>query len=195
MKPSARGLLSIALAAIVATTGGCATSTPYQPLSATSPAAGGYSDQQLGEGRFRVTFAGNMLTTRERVESYLLFRAAELTLEQGHDWFVVVDHEMDHEIQRQIRADPTYDPWYGTQDGDWRPYWRYQGPGDRWRDWDPYHGDPFWTRGVDVLTVERFEAIAKIRLGRGAAPASEDKAMVAREVIARIGPKVEYPHD
>ena len=136
-----------------------------------------------------------MLTTRERVESYLLFRAAELTLEQGHDWFVVVDHEMDHEIQRQIRADPTYEPWYGTQYGDWRPYWRYQIPGDRWRDWDPYHGDPFWTRDVDVLTVERFEATAEIRLGRGAAPAGEDKAMVAREVIARIGPKVEYPRD
>ena len=88
------------------------------------------------------------------MESYLLFRAAELTLEHGFDWFVVVDHEMDHEIERQIRPDPHYEPWYGPAYDGWRPYWRYQSPGDMWRDWDPYHGDPFWTGDVDVTTIE-----------------------------------------
>jgi hypothetical protein len=196
MKRPARGLLGMVLAATaLLAAGGCATSTPYQPLSASSAASGGYTDQRLGEGRYRVTFAGNRLTTRERVESYLLFRAAELTIEQGYDWFVVVDHEMDHEIERQVRPDPHYEPWYGPQYGDWRPYWRYQGPGSGWRDWDPYHGDPFWTRDVDVMTIERFEATSEIRLGRGPIPAGEETAMLAREVIAGIGPKVEYPHD
>ena len=195
MQIPTRRLLGTALAAILLMVGGCATSTPYQPLSAVSPASGGYTDQRLAENRFRVTFAGNMLTTRERVESYLLFRAAELTVEQGFDWFVVVDREMEHEIERQIRPDPYYTPWYGSVYGGWRPYWRYQYPGDMWRDWDPYHGDPFWARDVDVMTIERFEATAEIRLGRGPVPAAEDQAMVAREVIARIGPQVEYPHD
>lgn len=183
----------LAMAALLALPAACATSTPYQPLSRASAAAGGYSDQRLAEDRYRVTFAGNTLTSRERVESYLLYRAAELTLERGYDWFVVVDREMEHEIERQIRPDPYYRPWYGTRFGAWRPYWRYRVPGDPWFDWDPYHGDPFWTHDIDVRTVERFEATAEIRLGRGPVPAGEAGAMVAREVIAEIGPTIERP--
>lgn len=193
MKAFARGTLGLAMAAALLPLAGCATSTPYQPLSASSEVSGGYTDERIGEGRYLVTFAGNTLTTRERVESYLLFRAAELTREQGYDWFVVVDREMEHEIRREIRPDPTYSPWFGQMYGDWRPYWRYRRPGGAWLDWDPYHGDPFWTGGVDVRTIERFEAMAEIRMGRGAVPAGEEKAHLAQDVIARIGPQVEYP--
>lgn len=196
MRPSFRALLCVVIAGAALSAGGCVSSgTPYQAFSATSRVSGGYTDERLTEGRYRVTFAGNTLTTRERVESYLLFRAAELTLEQGFDWFVVVDREMDHEIERQIRSDPHYEPWYGPAYGDWRPYWRYQRPRASWRDWDPYHGDPFWTHDVDIRTVQRFEATAEIRMGRGPVPAGEDQAMVASEAIAQIGPRVEYPHD
>lgn len=190
-----RLVLCAALTPLLLAIGGCATPTHYQPLSAASPAAGGYTDQRLADDRYRVTFAGNTLTTRERVESYLLFRAAELTVEKGFDWFVVVDKEMDHEIQREIRPDPHYFPSYAPAYGDWRPYWRYEGRGTGWREWDPYHGDPFFAGEVDVRTVERFEATAEIRLGRGPVPAGEGQAMAAREVIARIGPGVEFPHD
>jgi hypothetical protein len=190
-----RSALGGVLAVALLLASGCATSTPYQPLSASSAVSGGYADQRLAENRYRVTFAGNALTTREQVESYLLFRAAELTVERGYDWFVVVDHEMEHDIEREIRPDPYYRPWYGPAYGTWRPYWRYWGPGDGWREWDPYHGDPFWTRDVDVRTVERFEATAEIRLGRGAVPPGEGEALVAREVIARLGPQVEYPKE
>ena len=189
-----RGVLGGALAAVLLLASGCATSTPYQPLSSSSTVSGGYADQRLGAERFRVTFAGNTLTSRERVESYLLFRAAELTMEQGYDWFVVVDHEMDHEIERQIVPDPYYQPWYNPAYGTWRPYWRYWDQGG-WRDWDPYHGDRFWTRDIDVRTVERFEATAEIRLGQGPVPSGEDEALAAREVIARIRPLVEYPEN
>ena len=190
-----RCLLMSIVAGTLLIASGCATSTPYQPLSASSSVSGGYTDQQLASDRFRVTFAGNELTSRERVETYLLFRAAELTVEQDYDWFVVVDREMDHEIERQIVPDPYYRPWYGPRYGDWRPYWRYRIPNDTWRDWDPYHGDRFWTHEVDVRTVERFEATAEIRLGRGPVPTGEDKAVVARDVIILLQPRVEYPED
>ncbi len=33
-------------------------------------------------------------------------------------------------------------------------------PGTAWREWDPYHGDRFWTEEV---TTEEFEATAEIR--------------------------------
>ena len=64
---------------------GCATPTPYQPLGAPTGVRGGFTDQQIERNRFRVTFAGNQFTSRQRVENYLLYRAAELTTERGFD--------------------------------------------------------------------------------------------------------------
>ena len=43
--------------------------------------------------------------------------------------------------------------------------------------------------------VDRFEAIAEIRLGDGPMPNGNLRAFDAREVIARIGPRVKYPGD
>ena len=70
---------------------GCATPTPYQPLGAPTGVRGGFTDQQIERNRFRVTFAGNQFTSRQRVENYLLYRAAErplskqiLAMLQGH---------------------------------------------------------------------------------------------------------------
>ena len=42
-----------------------------------------------------VTFAGNSVTDRDTVERYLLFRAAELTVQNGGDYFVFADREVD----------------------------------------------------------------------------------------------------
>jgi hypothetical protein len=60
--------------------------TPYQQAHD----GYGYSDQRIEENRYRVSFAGNSATTRQTVEDYLLYRAAELTVQTGHDWFEVV---------------------------------------------------------------------------------------------------------
>jgi hypothetical protein len=61
--------------------------TPYQAAQN----GFGYSEQQIEENRYRVIFAGNSVTSRQTVEDYLLYRAAELTVQTGHDWFTVVD--------------------------------------------------------------------------------------------------------
>jgi hypothetical protein len=50
----------------------CATATPYQPAGQGSRY--GYSDMRLQEDRYRVTFAGNSVTSREQVE--MAIRAA-----------------------------------------------------------------------------------------------------------------------
>jgi len=73
--------LLIAAAALVLAGGlaGCETATPYQPLKPGS-SAGGYSETKLEGDRWRITFAGNSMTSRETVETYLLYRAAELTV-------------------------------------------------------------------------------------------------------------------
>lgn len=75
-----------------------AETTPYQP-SAVTRAQHGYAETQIDAARFRVRFAGNGDTSRETVETYLLFRAAELTLARGYDYFVVADHSVEESTE------------------------------------------------------------------------------------------------
>jgi hypothetical protein len=63
--------------------------TPYQ----SAQSGYGYSEQRIEENRYRVSFAGNSATSRQTVEDYLLYRAAELTVQNGHDWFEVADRD------------------------------------------------------------------------------------------------------
>lgn len=64
---------------------GCATG--YKP----SGWSGGYSDMRLGNDMYKVSFNGNGYTGSETVSNYFLRRCAELTIEQGFDYFAIVD--------------------------------------------------------------------------------------------------------
>ena len=72
MSRFARPALALALAATALAA--CATATPYQPAGEGSRY--GYSEQRVDRDRYRVTFAGNSVTSREQVEMSLLLRAA-----------------------------------------------------------------------------------------------------------------------
>ncbi|WP_309646076.1 CC0125/CC1285 family lipoprotein [Phenylobacterium sp.] len=181
---------SLALAALVSA---CATATPYQPNLPGQSVSGGFSEQRLEGDRFKVSFAGNSLTSRDTVEAYLLFRAAELTVAQGYDWFTVVERDTERDRRTYIERDPFYRPWYGPTYGAWRPYWRYYGGGFGWRSWDPYFGDPFWADRLDVRTVEKFEATAEVVMRKGPKPAEDARAFDARGVMEAIGPRVMRP--
>ena len=63
---------------------GCA--TPYQRDGGT----GGYSEKRLLEYSFRVSFRGNAFTSRQRTSDFCFLRCAEVTLENGYDYFVLV---------------------------------------------------------------------------------------------------------
>lgn len=189
-RKSAAIVASLALTALL---GACTTATPYQPNIPGQSVQGGYSEQQVEADRFRVTFAGNSLTSRETVEGYLLYRAAELTVQQGYDWFSIIDRNTETDRRTYIDRDPFYSPWYGPSYGYWRPSWRYYGGPYGWRTWDPYWGDPFWSNSVDVRTVTKFEASAEIVMRRGAKPADDPRAFDARAVMANLGPRVLRP--
>ena len=141
----------------------------------------------------RMLFRPTRLTARETVESYLLYRAAELTLQQGFDGFTIVDRATDRHTRTYVDPDPLYDPWYGPRFGFWRPSWRYYGGGYGWRTWDPFWGDPFWADRVDVRTVDRFEASAEIQMFRGAKPANDPRAFEAKAVVDNLGPRIVRP--
>jgi hypothetical protein len=168
----------------------CATPTPYQPLTRGTQASGGYSEQRLEENRFRVTFRGNSLTSREQVENYLLFRAAELTLQAGYDGFTMVTRATDPRTRTSVSS---YGPYGPGPWGYWGPSWRYHG-GYGWRHWDPWGPDPFWADSVDVRTVTSFEASAEIVMFRGRR-ATDPQSFDARQVIANLGPRISYPRD
>ena len=162
----------------------CATATPYQPAGY-GQTRGGYSEQRIAENRYRVAFAGNSVTTRDTVEMYLLYRAAELTLENGGDWFEAVNRVTDRDTRYVGTPDPY---WGGSPWGPyWRPSWRHY-RGGYWSRWDP-----FWGNDFDVREVTRYEANAEIVIHRGTAPRDDRFAFDAREVIANLGPRVVRP--
>lgn len=80
MKLTAFLILSILLA-------GCATT--YQRSSF----SGGYSETRLGDNIFQVFFKGNGYTGRERAVDFCLLRSAEVAIENGFRYFVIVDSE------------------------------------------------------------------------------------------------------
>lgn len=191
MTLKATAIAGLLLAATALTA--CATATPYQPNVPGQQVSGGFSEARLEQDRFRVTFAGNSLTSRDTVERYLLYRAAELTVAEGYDWFGLADRSTDRKTRTYVDPSP-YGPGYGYGYGSWRPYWRYYGPAyGGWRRWDPWFGDPFWADQMDVRTVEKFEASAEIVLRKGPKPANDPKAFDAREVLANLGPTIQRP--
>ena len=71
----------------------CQTPTPYK--AAVTPNDDGYTSQQIETNRFRISFKGNSLTNRQTVDTYMLFRAAEVTLQNGGDYFIIVNKDVD----------------------------------------------------------------------------------------------------
>jgi hypothetical protein len=63
---------------------GCATS--YKPKGY----GGGFSETQLDTNVFRVSFSGNGYTSPEQAEEMALLRSAEVALDHGFKYFVIV---------------------------------------------------------------------------------------------------------
>ncbi|MEY4239884.1 MAG: hypothetical protein RL339_2485 [Pseudomonadota bacterium] len=183
-------LLTLGMAALLGLgLASCQTATPYQPMIAGQAIHGGYYEQRLGEGHYRVSFDGNTLTSRDRVEGYMLYRAAELTLQNGYDWFHIQGRAT--EADRRTYVEPFYRPWHGY--GYWQPGWRYYRRGLGWRSWSPYDGSPFWADTIDVTTVEEFVAHADIIMRRGRVEPGSGSNFDARKVIADLKPTIELP--
>lgn len=167
--------LALGIVAILATA--CATQTPYGPRD---QGGYGYTETRIEQNRFRVAFSGNSLTDQETVETYLLFRAAELTLQQGYDWFQIVDR--DTEASRRVVGMGGVHGVYPSRFG-----YRYYHPIYGWYPWY----DPFWD-DYHYREITRFEADAEIFMGRGDKPDGPD-AYDAREVQMNLGPRIQYP--
>lgn len=185
--------LPLSLAALLVL-GACATATPYQ--AATETGARGYAEQQVESNRWQVSFAGNSLTDRETVETYLLYRAAELTAQQGYDYFRVANRETETD-RRTVPAGFGHDPYYSGFYCNYRFYGRrglvryypsrfYNSR--TFRRHAHWHYDPFFDGYYDREII-RYDASAEILLGRGSKPNSPeyyDAADVLNTLSAKI---------
>ena len=81
-------LLAVLLPVLLAA---CATVAPYQPVKD----GVGYADLKLESNRYRVSYYGNYGTSRETVENYILYRAAEVTLAHRYDYFTLVEQSLE----------------------------------------------------------------------------------------------------
>ena len=188
--------------AALAVLGACATATPYQ---AASGGQKGYVNQQIETDRWHISFAGNSLTDRKTVETYLLFRAAELTDMEGFDYFRVVQRETDENRRMVSTGFGAYDPFYSNFYCDYRFYGRsgrLAGYPSSWRlrrgaglhgFHSPYgYRDPFWHNAWDVREVVRYEATSEIIMGKGETP--EDPSFFnADEVLMNLAGRIVRP--
>lgn len=204
--------LLIAGALVAATAlSACATPTPYQParLTARGP-INGFSEAPLESNRWRVSFNGNSVTSREQVEDALLLRAAELTLQQGFEHFTAVNRATERNVR--YSASPRFGSAFGPYGGyggfgysrfgypGWSPYWSAYGSRFGWRPFGHYGRfggglgfgyDPFFD-DVDIREIDRYEATAEIVMGRGTVP-NDPQTFNAREVFANLSPRVPRP--
>lgn len=80
----------IVFAAALLAVGACATTPPPPPYTAaSSPTALGYSETQIESNRYFVSYRAPSGADVAVLQDYALLRAAELTLQNGRDWFWV----------------------------------------------------------------------------------------------------------
>jgi len=117
----------------------------------------GYAEQQISTNYYRVTFKARGNDSGE-AKAYALRRAAELTAEQGYDWFVVVDKEtITEREQHSNRVGATYQQTTVRDCG-------LLGCRSR------TVTQPQYEVGISAGNTEQVETVLEIRLGKGVMP-------------------------
>lgn len=150
-----------------------------------SSAIGSFTSSEVSPGRLEVIFSGKRFESRDRVERYLLYRAALLAKQNGASWFGLLylpgEAGPDSHPARPRRP--------GQHDyGHWQPHWNYYVSGLGWQPWHPEWGAAFWADRIDLSLVERFDAHAMIELGVGSRPQSDQPIFDVDEVIGSLEP-------
>lgn len=144
--------------------------TPYQPGDG---GRYGYSEQQIEENRYRITFAGNPSTPRDTVQNYLLYRAAELTVQRGYDHFTIVDRD----VERSTRY---YSHGYAND------FDSYRFPSRRGL--RRFYRPSYYSS--NAYPVSEYASIADVVMAEGDKPEGEAKAYDALDVLQRLQPLI-----
>ena len=175
----------LALAAPIVLAAGlaaCTTATPFQPADVRG--LHGYEVQQIEQNRFRLSFNGNQLTPRGQVEDDLTYLAAQVTVKNGYDYFILEDHKTDQTTAYPTYLGPDYGPGWG-----WGGGWGW-GWGGGWGGWGGgWGGGPGLETDFSNPNNE-YNASGDILLFKGTKPADNPHAYDARDVLARLTPVI-----
>lgn len=153
---------------------GCAGPTPYHPtLDGT-----GYLDQRIVDNRYQVSYTANSLTRKNKVKQYLLYRAAEIALEQGEERFVVLDQD-DQDVSL---------PDYASDAQSYRHHHF-----EHHHLWFGNQGAEEQVSATTLKPLSRYTATITILLYTADLPAQEGKAYHARELIEVLGSTILRP--
>lgn len=171
-KPCLRWALPVVL---LASLSACASPTPFKPADADDTY--GYIDQTIENDRVRVAFAGNTVTPRQTVETYLLYRAAEVTVERGYDYFVTANSD----IERNTSYFGNTTNYGGLGMGRYGDPWDYGGFGG------------FGT--TDLRPIDSYTAFVDVKMFKGGRPENQVNAYDARQVLQNLGGSILRPGD
>lgn len=185
--PKARPAGVAVLAAVALALSACASGpTAYGP--AAGARAGGYAEQKIEANRYLVTVRGNFATDRARVEQMMLYRAAELTLSNGFDHFVLSARKT--EASRRLSPTSGLGAGFGSSFGLGLSYSWYS-PRFGWRLWD----DPLWADPPTYREISRFEAVAEVAMFKGPKPDNNAEAYDARAVKENLAAIAAPPNE
>ncbi|KRQ95417.1 hypothetical protein CQ10_32655 [Bradyrhizobium valentinum] len=141
---------------------------------------GVFTVQKRGDSRFHLVVAGHKFTTRDDIEKYLAYRAAELTMEQKATWFTLVETRTKGDTAPLPERDPA-GLRYSFRMEYFRPVWRYKSSGSStWKTWSPFAGTAFISD--DAKSITDFEVSADIVLHKGQMDDANPLAFEARAV-------------
>lgn len=179
-----RGGYPIVLAATALVLSACVGPTPYAPRDGDY----GHAAAEIEDNRFRVSFRANRYTDPDLVELYLLYRAAEVTLDAGYDWFRIVSRD------RAGAGDSTAGIEPARYDGGVRFGFGFgHHHGFHYRYHFGFYGYPYAYYRYPYVYRGPVEASAEIRTFRGEKPEDDRNAYDARQVIERLGPRIRRP--
>lgn len=92
----------ILLLSAVLVLSGCATNYKSTGLS------GGFSETQLAENVWSVRFKGNGYTSREKSSEFCLLRCADVCLDNGYNYFVLVDQSETAKVSTHVQPSTSY---------------------------------------------------------------------------------------
>lgn len=124
---------------------------------------GGFSDIQIDDNTYRVNFRGNEDTPLDTVETYMLYRCAELTADLGYDYFV---------ITRTYSS--AHDDYMNAAVG------------------TGFSGSGVSVSTGTEIPFTNYAATAFIEVFQGEKPETEPEAYDAQEVLSHLGPTIRF---
>lgn len=130
----------------------------------------GFSERRIESDRIRVRYEGGADISMEEAEDFALRRAAELTLDQGGDWFELVNRTLEGDEREPVRVGGSISQTFGSGG--------YRGSGVG------------LGIGIDLSAGEKsvtLEILIRSDTEHGPAPRNDIHAYDAREVLGFTG--------